>query len=232
LKRPLALRFTKKNAIHPFEDPSSLEFFSQKNDASLLCFSSHSKKRPHCLTFTRCFAGKILDILECTVVQDSARTLMQFGGSKCRIGTKPLLSFSGSQFEASFQIPGERNKFAVAKSMFTDFFRGENATEVDVEGLQMLISFAAADQQIDGHSTQLIYMRVWKILTKRSGQRLPRVEVEEIGPRIDFVLGRVRNAEDSTLKEALKRSKGAEVLTTTHYPVRYIFMVALILVAG
>ncbi|KAI7535847.1 hypothetical protein KC331_g11810, partial [Hortaea werneckii] len=50
LKRPLAIKFTKKNAIHPFEDPSSLEFFAEKNDASLMLYASHSKKRPHCLT--------------------------------------------------------------------------------------------------------------------------------------------------------------------------------------
>jgi len=32
MRVPLAKKFTKKNAIHPFEDASSLEFFSEKND--------------------------------------------------------------------------------------------------------------------------------------------------------------------------------------------------------
>jgi len=53
-------------------------------------------------------------------------------------------------------------------------------------------------------------MRVWRIVTKRSGQRLPRVEVEEMGPRIDFRLGRVREADEGMMKEALKRAKGTE----------------------
>ena len=44
LRRPLSKKFTKKNDIHPFESAASLEFFSEKNDASILCFGSSSKK--------------------------------------------------------------------------------------------------------------------------------------------------------------------------------------------
>ena len=210
LKQPHSIRFTKKNSIHPFEDPSSLEFFSQRNDASLLCFGSHSKKRPHCLTFVRCFGGKILDILEATVVSDTARTLGQFGGGKCRIGAKPLLSFSGTQFE---NLEGDqRGKFAVAKSIFLDFFRGGETKEVDVEGLQYMINFSAGEVDgVDCTRTEMVYMRCWKLVTKRSGQKLPRVELEEMGPRIDFRLGRVTEANESMLKEALRRSESTEV---------------------
>ncbi|MCJ1323275.1 rRNA-binding ribosome biosynthesis protein rpf2, partial [Xylographa vitiligo] len=206
LKRPLAIRFIKKNSIHPFEDASSLEFFSQKNDASLLCFGSHSKKRPHCLTFVRCFAGKVLDMMEGFVQQSTARTLSQFGGAKCRVGTKPLLSFSGTQFDED----GGESKFTLAKSMFIDFFRGGEAKEVDVEGLQCIISFAAAEESGDGEKRDLIYMRCWRLVTKRSGQRLPRVEVEEMGPRIDFRLGRMQEADEAMLKEAQKRGRTSE----------------------
>ncbi|MCJ1421771.1 rRNA-binding ribosome biosynthesis protein rpf2 [Xylographa parallela] len=206
LKRPLAIRFTKKNSLHPFEDASSLEFFSQKNDASLLCFGSHSKKRPHCLTFVRCFGGKVLDMMEGIVQQSTARTLSQFGGPKCRVGTKPLLSFSGTQFDED----GGGSKFTLAKSMFTDLFRGGEAKEMDVEGLQYLISFAAAEESGEGKTRDMIYMRCWRLVTRRSGQRLPRVEVEEMGPRIDFKLGRVREAEEGTWKEAHKQARTSE----------------------
>ncbi|MCJ1404161.1 hypothetical protein MMC11_007386 [Xylographa trunciseda] len=207
LKRPLAIRFTKKNPIHPFEDASSLEFFSEKNDASLLCFGSHSKKRPHCLTFVRCFGGKVLEMMEGIVQQGTARTLSQFGGAKCRVGTKPLLSFSGTQFDED----GGGSKFMLAKSMFIDFFRGGDAKEVDVEGLQWMISFAAAEEFGEGEKRDTIYMRCWRLVTKRSGQRLPRVEVEEMGPRVDFRLGRVREADEGLLREAQKRARTTEV---------------------
>ncbi|KAL8737224.1 MAG: hypothetical protein Q9181_001878 [Wetmoreana brouardii] len=204
LKRPFSIRFTKKNDIHPFEDASSLEFFSQKNDASLLLFGSHSKKRPHCMTWVRCFGGQVLDMMELYVVKDTARTLGQFKGEKCKVGLKPLLSFSGAQFESPVA-----NQYTLAKSMLTDFFRGGESATVDVEGLQLMIHFAAGEDAQDG-SLAMIQMRCWRMVTKRSGQRVPRVEVEEMGPRIDFTIGRTKEAESSVWKEAMKKPKGTE----------------------
>jgi ribosome production factor 2 len=64
LKRPEAINFSRKNAIHPFEDASSLEFFAGKNDASLFVTGLHSKKRPDDLVFTRIFDGRVLDMIE------------------------------------------------------------------------------------------------------------------------------------------------------------------------
>ncbi|KAL8760877.1 MAG: hypothetical protein Q9184_002965 [Pyrenodesmia sp. 2 TL-2023] len=204
LKRPFSIRFSKKNEIHPFEDASSLEFFSLKNDASLLLFGSHSKKRPHCMTWVRCFGGQVLDMLEVYVVKDTARTLAQFKSEKCKVGLKPLLSFSGAQFESPLA-----SQYTLAKSIFTDFFRGGESATVDVEGLQLMISFTAAEDAHDG-SPAMIQMRCWRIITKRSGQRVPRVEVEEMGPRIDFIVGRSKEAEASAWKEAMKKPKGVE----------------------
>ncbi|KAL9130060.1 MAG: hypothetical protein Q9217_001664 [Psora testacea] len=204
LKRPHAIRFTKPNSIHPFEDASSLEFFCQKNDASLLVFASHSKKRPHALTWIRFFDGKVLDLLELGVVQDTARTIAQFKGEKVKMGLKPMLSFSGTAWESPTS-----NVYTLTKSMFIDFFRGAEATEIDVEGLQLLISFFVGEEG-EGGVKPLIQMRCWKIVTKRSGQRVPKVEVQEIGPRIDFRVGRFREAQGGVMKEALKRGRGTE----------------------
>lgn len=81
---------------------------------------------------------------------------------------------------------------------------------MDVEGLQLMISFTAAEDAHNG-SPAMIQMRCWRIITKRSGQRVPRVEVEEMGPRIDFVVGRSKEAEASAWKEAMKKPKGVEV---------------------
>jgi ribosome production factor 2 len=64
LKKPDATHFSKKNQIHPFDDAGSLEFFSEKQDASLLVVASHSKKRPDHLTFVRMFEYKVLDMVE------------------------------------------------------------------------------------------------------------------------------------------------------------------------
>ena len=139
----------------------------------------------------------------------TARTLSQFGGPKCAVGMKPLLNFSGTQFEDV----GASN-FALAKSMFTDFFRGGEAKEADVEGLQYLISFVASEEDLENGKREIVHMRCWKILTRRSGQRLPRVEIEEMGPRIDFCLGRVKHADKEMMKDALRTARGVEVSLT------------------
>ena len=157
----------------------------------------------------------MLDMLELLVVPDTARTLAQFKGDKCKVGVKPLLSFSGTLFESPTP-----NAYTLAKSMFVDFFKGGEASSVDVEGLQCLVTFAVGEEDevagagglggLEGQKPQ-IHMRVWRIVTKRSGQRLPRVEVEEMGPRIDFRVGRIREADEGMMKEALKKAKGTEV---------------------
>ena len=151
-------------------------------------------------------------MLECLVQADTARILAQFGGPKCRIGMKPLVSFSGTQFEDAGIASETDRRFALAKSIFLDFFKGENVSEMDVEGLQMMINFVAAEEETkDGGKSQMVYMRVWRIITRRSGQKLPRVEVEEMGPRIDFRLGRSVEPDEASLKESLRKPKGTEV---------------------
>ncbi|TVY73359.1 Ribosome production factor 2-like protein [Lachnellula suecica] len=202
LRIPLAKKFTKKNEIHPFEDASSLEFFSEKNDASLLVFGSSNKKRPHALTLVRTFGYKVLDMLELGLDPESFRTLKQFKNKKCAVGLKPMLLFAGTPFESP--VP---NQYTMVKSFFTDFFKGEPADKVDVEGLQYIISISATEL-VEGEDTKpSVHLRVYLIQTNRSGQKLPRIEVEEMGPRMDFRVGRIKEADESMLKEALRRAK-------------------------
>ncbi|KAF4480153.1 valyl-tRNA synthetase [Fusarium agapanthi] len=208
MRQPLAKKFTKKNAIHPFDDAASLEFFSEKNDASLLVFGSSQKKRPHTLTFVRTFGYKVLDMLELYLDPESFRAIAQFKTKKFAIGLRPMILFAGTAFESPVS-----NEFTLAKSMLLDFFKGEPSDKIDVEGLQYIISISAEDSTGDGDVKPSIHLRVYTISTKRSGQRLPRVEVEEIGPRMDFRVGRVREPDESMLKEALKKPRGIEERT-------------------
>ncbi|KAF2836466.1 Brix-domain-containing protein [Patellaria atrata CBS 101060] len=207
LKRPSCIKFTKKNDIHPFEDVSSIEFFSEKNDASLLIFGHNSKKRPHCLTLIRTHAYKILDMLELYLDPESFRTLNQFKNAKCAVGLKPMITFSGTLFDSPTS-----NAYTLAKSVFLDLFKGHDATSIDVEGLQYMIHISA-EEEVDGQPPPQIKFRIYLIRTKRSGQKLPRVEVEEMGPRMDFRVGRVREAEESVMREALKKPKQLEPKT-------------------
>ena len=208
MRQPLAKKFTKKNPIHPFEDASSLEFFSEKNDASLMVFGSSQKKRPHAMTFVRMFGFKVLDMLELYLDAENFRSISQFKTKKFAVGLKPMLLFAGTAFESPVS-----NEFTLTKSMLIDFFKGESSEQVDVEGLQYIVSVTAEDSSGEGDAKPAIHLRVYLIRTKRSGQKLPRVEVEEMGPRMDFRVGRVREADESVLKEAMKKPRGLEERT-------------------
>ena len=157
------------------------------------------------MTFIRCFGGQILDLLELGVREETARLLKQFKGDKCKTGIKPLLSFSGTLFDSPTS-----NAYTLAKNMFIDFFRGAETKEIDVEGLQLMLSFTAGEEGLDELKPE-IHLRCWRIMTQKSGQKVPRVEVEEMGPRIDFKVGRKREADADRWKEALKRAKETEV---------------------
>lgn len=186
---------------------AALEFFSHKNDCSLLVLSIHSKKRPHCLTLCRTFDHKMLDMLELYIDPDSFRPIVAFKNKKPAVGLKPLISFHGTVFEDPNQT-----KWTLAKSLLLDLFRGQEATEVDVEGLQYLISISASEP-VEGQPQPQLHIRCYLIKTLRSGQKLPRVEVEEMGPRIDATLGREQFPDPDVLKEALKKPKSVEPKT-------------------
>lgn len=186
---------------------AALEFFSLKNDTSLLILSLHSKKRPHCLTLVRTHGHKVLDMLELYINPDSFRTLQQFKNKKPAVGLKPLITFHGTPFEDPNQT-----KWTLAKSLLLDLFRGQEAGEVDVEGLQYMISISAAEP-VEGEKTPELRIRFYLIKTLKSGHKLPRVEVEEMGPRIDATLGREQFPDPDMMKEALKKPKGAEPKT-------------------
>lgn len=209
MHQPRVKKFTKKNPIHPFEDATSLEFFSEKNDASMLLFGSSQKKRPHAMTFIRTFGYKVLDMLELHLDPDSFRAMALFKNKKFSVGLRPMLLFAGTAFESPVA-----NEYTLAKSIFTDFFKGEPSDKIDVEGLQYIVSFTAEEESSASSDVKpAIHMRVYLIRTKRSGQKLPRVEVDEIGPRMDFRVGRMREADQAMLKEAMKTPRGLEERT-------------------
>ena len=64
LKRPYAISFSKKNAVRPFEDAASLEFWAQKNDAAMFIVGQSTKKRPDGMTFVRMYDYRVLDMCE------------------------------------------------------------------------------------------------------------------------------------------------------------------------
>lgn len=200
LKKPDIKKFLKKNEIRPFEDPSALEFFSEKNDTSLMVFTSHNKKRPNTLIFSRFFNHKIYDMIELSV-QDNYKLLQDFKKVTFTVGLKPMFTFNGPEFDS-------HPVFQHLKSLFLDFFRGEETDLQDVAGLQYIIALSTGEIEDPNSSTlPLLYFRVYKLKSYRSGEKVPRIELEEIGPRFDFKIGRRLTPAPELEKEAHKKPK-------------------------
>lgn len=194
LKRPEAVFFNKKNEMKPFEDQTSLEFMTQKSDASHFVFGSNSKKRPNNLVFGRMFNGHLLDMFE--LGTENFKALEEFKGPKVSVGTKPMLIFAGDHFEQSKEL-------GRLKNFFIDFFRGPKAEAVSLQGLEHVIVFTATEDKI--------MLRSYRVLLKKSGTKTPRVELEEIGPHADFSLRRTKIGSDDLFKSARRQPKQTKV---------------------
>lgn len=206
LKKPDVKRFSKRNDIHPFEDASTLEFLSEKNDCSLLVLSTNSKKRRNNLTFIRTFGYKIYDMIELQVV-DNFKLFTDFQRktkhATISLGLKPMFVFQGAAFET-------HPVYKQVKSLFLDFFRGTVTELQDVAGLQHVIAVTVQGDFQDGEPLPNVLFRVYKLRTYRSeqgGRKLPRVELDEVGPRLDFKIGRIHTPSADLVKEAHKKAK-------------------------
>ena len=90
------------------------------------------------------------------------------------MGAKNALLFRG---EAWADVPA----LAQARNVLTDMLRGRLVTELDLAGLQHCIVCEAT-------APGTIELRVVRVVLKKSGTRLPRVEIEEAGPWIKLEL--------------------------------------------
>ncbi|KAL6046798.1 rRNA-binding ribosome biosynthesis protein rpf2 [Balamuthia mandrillaris] len=195
LKKPNGVKFSRHNAVRPFEDETSFEFFSQKNDCSLFAYGSHSKKRPHNLVLGRFFDHHILDMVELGV--ENFKSMKSFHQSKyeAAMGSKPCFIFRGSDFEF-------KEEYRTLSNLLLDFFRGTVYDMVNLAGLDHVIICTAADNKV--------YFRHYSIVLKRTETKLPRVELVEVGPSMDFTVRRTKLASRDLMKQALKVPKEAK----------------------
>jgi len=195
IKKPEALRYFKKKSNGgkgPFESTASFEFFSQKADASLFMFGSHSKKRPHNLVIGRLFEHHMLDMLEVGIT--NYKSIRSFAAEKLPLlGSKPCFCVIGPEFNTD-------PVYEMAASLIIDFFRGRIVDNICLAGLDHVITLSV------GPSGAILF-RHYGIHMKKSGSRVPKVELEEIGPSVDFVPRRNQFAEESLRKQSLQRPR-------------------------
>ncbi|XP_014369568.1 ribosome production factor 2 homolog [Papilio machaon] len=197
LKKPDAAFLSRKNDFVPFEDASLIEKMCYKKEAALFGVGSHSKKRPHNIILGRTFNYGILDMIE--LGADKFKAMSEFHNMKVLAGLKPCLIFNGPAWDLNQDLKR-------LKSLFIDFFHREKVESIRLQGLEHALSFTATENGS-------IYFRSYRILLKKSGQRTPRVELEEIGPSIDFKLRRTKLASDDLYKESCKIPREVKPLT-------------------
>ncbi|KAJ3105222.1 rRNA-binding ribosome biosynthesis protein rpf2 [Phlyctochytrium planicorne] len=191
LKRPDAILFSKKNEIHPFDDPRKAEFLSEKNDATFMVLANHSKKRPHNIVFVRYFDHQILDMYELGIIRGLPQ--YAFESEKPAIGHRPVLLFQGHQFEID-------ETFKEMKNFFLDFFRGEEADRVNLKGLDLVISITV-------DSEKHIHIRCYTVALLKGEGKIPKVKLNECGPALEMELRRTRKPDESLWKHSLKVPK-------------------------
>ncbi|KAJ3208098.1 rRNA-binding ribosome biosynthesis protein rpf2, partial [Entophlyctis luteolus] len=193
LRRTTSVYFSKKNDLHPFDDSRPIEFLSTKNNTPLIVLASHSKKRPHCLTFMRTFDHQILDMFELFISR--SLPMDAFEGNKPAIGNRATVVFNGDLWEVD-------DTFGKLKNSLLDLLGNASSSnkgldKVNLKGIDHVISCTVDTDRV-------VHLRVYMILLKKSGSKLPKVELEECGPALEMTLGRTRFADDSIYAEAFK----------------------------
>ncbi|KEG05416.1 putative ribosome biogenesis protein, partial [Trypanosoma grayi] len=99
ITKPHCKKLRKRNAFHPFEGREHLEFLGFKNDCSLFCFSSDSKKRPHNLVLGRHFDFHVLDMVELGIIAADRLDVRDAAGlDVASLGGRPFFVFDGGEF--------------------------------------------------------------------------------------------------------------------------------------
>lgn len=197
LKRDNAIRYTRKNdSIRPFESggETSLEFFSLKTDCSIFVYGSTSKKRPDNLVIGRTYDHHIYDLIEVGV--ENFKRMDSFTYDKKlapQAGSKPFIVFSGELFESVDELKH-------LKEVLLELLRGEVVDNLNLAGLGRVYVCTAI-------SSNRVFLTHCAMRLKKSGTIVPRIELVEIGPSMDFVVRRHRLPNESLKKEAMKTAK-------------------------
>jgi ribosome production factor 2 len=200
LTKPNCKALSRKNDILPFEDASSLEFLCTKADCSLFALGSHTKKRPNNLVLGRMFDGSLMDMFEFGVDNfNKIGSMAAETGSKSTkaTGSKPMFVFLGEKWETD-------TTFVRMQNMLVDFFRANRVEKISLKGLDNVMGWTVLE---DGR----VYCRVYTVSYKRSGTRIPDVELLPMGPFLDLSVRRSHLAAADMWNAANKQAKNVNV---------------------
>lgn len=198
LKKGSAVRYTRKNEnVRPFESggETSLEFFSLKTDCSIFVYGSHAKKRPDNLVIGRMYDHHIYDLVEVGVENFKSIESFKYDKKKLapRVGSKPFIAFIGEGFENVEELKH-------LKEVLLDLLRGEVIETLNLAGIDHAYVCTAV-------SSNRVFFTHCALQLKKSGSVVPRMELVEVGPSMDFVVRRHRLPNDSLRKVAMRAPK-------------------------
>jgi ribosome production factor 2 len=104
--------------------------------------------------------------------------------------------------------------YQLIKSMLLDFFNGHALEEIPLMGLEGVICVTAGPQPSNTNDEPeakevlpLVHLRVYTLKLLATPTRLPKVQLIEMGPSIDFSVRRTQFAAPDVLALALRRPK-------------------------
>jgi ribosome production factor 2 len=202
MKATECLKFTdRKHDILPFESGGEVEIeqFSSKGDSSLFIIGNHTKKRPHNIIMGRLYDYKMYDMMEFGIT--GYKGIQEFGASTIpQLGNKPAFIFTGQQFTTHPAL-------IQAKSLLLDFFRGRQIEHLNLKGLDRVIYVSYVMSPGGGDGNPILIFRQFAVKYKKSGTTIPKVVLDEMGPRCNLTLRRRREAPLDMEREAKKQPK-------------------------
>jgi len=108
---------------------------------------------------------------------------------KPSVGNKPGIIFQGQEWDNS-------EDYKRIGNMFLDLFRLHEVSKIDLSGMDHVMICSV----LNG----VILVRHYMVKLLKSGTRIPRVELEEVGPSFDCTLRRSKFASTDLMKEALR----------------------------
>jgi ribosome production factor 2 len=200
LNKPLSRKLQRKNDLLPFESggESHLENLARLNDASLFAIGNHTKKRPHNLILGRTFGFRILDMIEFGV--SNYKPISSFPSTiPSAPGSMPCILFNGDDYHSN-------ETTEKLQSVLFDVFRGpQDVEKISLAGVDRAVTFTL---NLPRTGQPIVLVRHYAILLKKAADsKLPRVELEEIGPSFDLTVRRTQFAPEAMMKEAMRTPK-------------------------
>jgi len=199
MRKPLGTMLNRRRQdMHPMDDVSVVERLCTTRDMSLFCFGSSSKKRPFRLIFGRMFNQELLDSQEYSIVNYVPRSQFK-KAAPVQIGAKPVVVFQGAGFDLNEEL-------RQAKLLLLDYFRGPKAEKLSLMGIESAVVISAIDSPGEGEAPKMLF-RHYRLNFRKSGTKVPRVELEELGPRFEMTVDRCKTPDPSRWKSALQVPK-------------------------